>query len=838
MRIYSLLIIFIATSFSLFAQKKTATISGLVVDEQDKPMAKVSVGILGKQAAVSTTNDSGKFSITVPSGKAVALVFSYSGYNQQQTNFYLVNGEEETITIQMVKGSFILQDVVVTNKAERTQTGLIKINPKLALNNPTPLSSIESMIQIFAGSARSELTNQYSIRGGSFDENLIYVNDFEVYRPYLIRNGQQEGLSFINPEMTRSVNFFNGGFQSKYGDKMSSVLDITYKKPDTISGNSGSAYIGLLEQGVHIEGLLAKNKATYNIGFRNRNLKGLLGSQETKGNYVPSSTDFQAYITWQPRTKLLLELLANLGSTKFTLFPEESKQTTSVFSPLYTQNLGLDIYFEGQEKDKYNTNMLGLSATLNLSPRFKLKGMLSRFQNKEQENVDIAGAYLFGDRDFDNTQPTFGLIVNPLGAGVYQNFSRNKLDVQVYTASLKGTLEKDKHFIQFGNSFSIEKISDVLKEWEYQDSAGYALPNRIGPLSLYRSINARSELNIARLQGFIQDNILLGSKFTFNAGVRYNINNLNNEFLISPRLGFSYKPTQWEKKDVIFRASVGIYNQPPFYREMRRPDGSVNTALKSQKSYQVSGGVDYAFQVQGRPFRLNTEAYYKSMHDVVPYDIDNVRVRYFGTNSAKAYAYGIEARLYGELVKDAESWISIGLMNTKENLEGDFYQKYFNAAGEEITGSTKDQVIKDSVKTDIGWLRRPTDRRFNFGVFFQDYLSTNKNFKVSLSIIYGTNLPYNIAGSTKYRNALEIPNYIRTDIGFSALLLDGDRSKRRSHNPLRNFETIWASLEVFNLIDRANTISYALIKDFANNTFTIPNRLTPRLINLKLVARW
>jgi len=222
----------------------------------------------------------------------------------------------------------------------------------------------------------------------------------------------------------------------------------------------------------------------------------------------------------------------------------------------------------------------------------------------------------------------------------------------------------------------------------------------------------------------------------------------------------------------------------------------------------------------------------------VPYDIDNVRVRYFGTNSAKAYAYGIEARLYGELVKDAESWISIGLMNTKENLDGDFYQKYYNAAGEEITGKTKDQVIRDSVKTDIGWLRRPTDRRLNFGVFFQDYLSTNKNFKVSLSIIYGSNMPYNIAGSTKYRNALEIPSYIRTDLGFSALLLDGDKSKRRSHNPLRKFETIWASLEVFNLIDRANTISYALIKDFANNIFTIPNRLTPRLINIKLVARW
>ena len=835
MRLFTLFLFFIATSFSLFAQKKTATISGVVVDEQDQPMANVSVIILGKQSGI-TTNDSGRFTITVPSGKRIAIIFSNTGFNDEPKIFSLNPGEEEVITVQMTRGSYNLQNVIVTNKTERTQSGLIKIDAKTAIINPTPLTGIEQIIKGLVGT-NSELTNQYNVRGGSFDENLIYVNDFEVYRPYLIRNGQQEGLSFINPEMTRTVNFYNGGFQSKYGDKISSVLDITYKKPDTTSGTHGSAYVGLLEQGLHLEGLLAKNKVTYNVGFRNRNLKGLLGSQETKGNYVPSSSDFQAYITWQPTTKLLLELLANVGNTKFTLFPEESKQTTSVFSPLFTQNLGLDIYFEGQEKDKYNTNMAGLSATYNVSAKFKLKGMLSRFQNKEQENVDITGAYLFGDRDFDKSQPTFGLIVNPLGAGVYQNYSRNKLDVQVYTATLKGTLEKGKHFIQFGNSLSIEKISDVLKEWEYQDSAGYALPNRIGPLSLYRSINAKSELNIIRLQGFIQDNILLSSKFTINAGIRYNNNNLNNEMLVSPRVGFSYNPTNW-KKDIVFRASAGIYHQPPFYREMRRPDGTVNTSLKAQKSYQFSAGADYAFLVQGRPFRLTSEAYYKSMKDVVPYDIDNVRVRYFGTNSAKAYAYGIEARLYGELVKDAESWVSIGLMNTKEDLEGDFYQKYFNAAGEEITGKTQDQVIRDSTKTNIGWLRRPTDRRLNFGVFFQDYLSTNKNFKVSLSVIYGSNLPYNIAGSTKYRNALEIPSYIRTDIGFSALLLDGDKSKRRSHNPLRRFETIWASLEVFNLIDRANTISYALIKDFANNIFTVPNRLTPRLINIKLVARW
>jgi hypothetical protein len=302
-------------------------------------------------------------------------------------------------------------------------------------------------------------------------------------------------------------------------------------------------------------------------------------------------------------------------------------------------------------------------------------------------------------------------------------------------------------------------------------------------------------------------------------------------------LGISYKPTQW-KKDIVFRASAGAYHQPPFYREMRRPNGTVNTNLKAQKSLQFSGALDYNFRMMGRPFRLNTEIYYKNMKDVVPYDVDNVRLRYFGTNSAKAYAYGLETRLYGELVKDAESWVSIGLSKTMENLDGDFYYRYLNKSGQEITSATQDQNVTDSSRQDVGWLRRPTDRRITFGLFFQDYLSTNKNFKVSLNIIYGSNLPYNIAGSTKYRNALEIPSYIRTDIGFSALLLDSDKSRRRSHNPLRGLDNIWASLEVFNLIDRPNTSSYLLIKDFSNTVFAMPNRLTPRLINLKLVARF
>jgi hypothetical protein len=817
-------LLFLSTQ-TIEAQKKAGTVTGVVLDENDVPLGNVSITILGREKG-TTTNDSGHFTLQVPSGRPVALIFSFTGYKYYQRNFSLFEGEQENVTIRLDRGENVLEDVTVRDRRGRKEAGRIDINPDVAILNPSPLGNIESLIKVFVGS-NNELTSQYNVRGGSYDENLIYVNDFEVFRPYLVRSGQQEGLSFINPEMTSNVRFFNGGFQAKYGDKMSSVLDITYKKPRK---PGGSAYIGLLEQGLHLEGAASDQRFTYLLGFRNRSNRNLLSSQETKGNYIPSSSDAQGLITYQPNSKWLLELLGNVSTSKFTLFPEESKLSSAVFSPLFSANLAVDIFFEGQEKDRYNTNMFGLSATYQPRKNLRLKWMLSRFENNEAENIDITGAYLFGERDFDRSKPSFGLIVNPLGAGVFQTFARNALNIEVWNASLKGNLDKGKHVIQFGFGIDRQNISDKLHEWEYNDSAGYSLPYTPNLLQLNKVLKNQANISINRLSGFIQDNIQFheASDATLQLGLRYNYNTLNNEFLISPRASFSFKPKNWVK-DIIFRAAAGAYHQPPFYRELRRYDGTVNEDLKAQKSVQLSGGFDYAFKWLQRPARITTEVYYKAMTDVVPYDIDNVRIRYSGENNAKAYAAGIEARFFGELVKDAESWVSIGLMRTKENLVGDSYYNYkLNATGQPV----------DSNLVDVGWLRRPTDRMVTFGMFFQDYLSTNKNFKVYLNTLYGSNLPYNIPGSVRYRNALVIDPYIRVDLGLSALLLDTDKTNRRSHSPFRSFQNIWASLEIFNLIDRANTISYLLIKDFANNTFTIPNRLTPRLLNLKLVARW
>ena len=804
--------------------RKIAFVSGKLLDENENPLAGVSVVILGRQTGI-VTSDSGTFRMRVPAEKAFALVFSFTGYKTEQRNFLLNDDEEEQIVVRLERGSKALQQVVVSDQRESRETGLIRINPKNAINIPTPIGGIESLLKVFVGS-NNELTSQYSVRGGNYDENLTYINDFEVFRPYLVSNAEQEGLSIINPEMTRSVNFYTGGFQARFGDKMSSALDIQYRKPKEFGG---SVYLGLLEQGLHLEGTAANNKFSYLIGVRNRTNSTLLSSQETRGTYAPSSSDLQTQLTWQFTPRTSLEMLGTLSQTRFHLIPQSSQLTSSIFSPYYTANLGLDIYFSGQEKDQYQANLLGLSLNQQINPHLRLKWMASRFDDNEQQNYNITGQYVFGDRDFDKSSATYGQITNPLGAGTYQNFARDHLDIAVWNATHKGYLTLDHHYLQWGVSAERQIVHDQLNQWQYQDSAGYSIPYNPGIPTISDVVKARENPAITRFTGYIQDNLLLrdSGRFTLQGGVRYNYNTLNKEFLVSPRIGASWKPLR-SKKDIVYRASLGIYDQPPFFREMVRPDGTLNTALKAQRSWQVVAGFDKNFKIGDRPFRFTTEGYYKSMTRVDPYDINNVNIQYFALNDAKAYATGVEFRLFGELVKDAESWISLGFMRSMEKIDTFYYSYTLDSHNHPL----------DSAKTPMGWVRHPTDRLFTFGLFLQDYLATNKNLKAYLNFLYGSNLPFNIPNNLRYRNALTIDPYIRIDVGFSALLLDSEKSNRRSHSPFRSFDNIWATLEVFNIIDRLNTISYMLVKDFSNTTYAIPNRLTPRLINLKLVGRF
>lgn len=829
-----LTVFFLCFYILVAAQKQTATVSGRVVDENETPIAGVIISVLNSEKK-TTTNDSGFFSITLLAQKPVALVFSHTGFVAVQKNFYLAADEQERINILLRNQTNQLADVVVQDDRQRIESGRIGIDPSRALVNPSPLQSIESLIKVFVGS-NNELTSQYTVRGGSFEENLIYVNDFEIYRPFLVRSGQQEGLSFINPEMTGNIKFYAGGFQAKYGDKISSVLDVTYRKPTRFGG---SVYLGLLEQGLHLEGISKNKKITYVAGARNRSNRNLLSTQSTQGNYIPNSADLQGLITWQFAEQWRVEALGNYAGTRFTFFPEKASLTSSVFSPVFSGSIGLDIFFDGSERSSYSTAFGGLTLAHQRNSKNSYKLLLSYYNDDERENFDITGAYLFGERDFDKNSDTYGLITNPLGAGVNQQYARNKLSIDIYSAQVKATHHTGRHFIQWGQGIDQQQINDKLNEFEYRDSAGYSLPYTPGNLAIYSTTNGGARLDVTRVSGYIQDNLQWGdsSRFTMQAGIRYNYNTLNKELLFSPRISFSLQPGAWEK-DVVFKASAGLYQQPPFYREMRRFDGSVNTALRAQKSWQVSIGADYNIKFLQRPARLTAEAYYKNMWDVVPYDIDNVRLRFYGENSAKAWAAGIETRLYAELVKDAESWVSLGFMRSRENLNDDFFTQYYNAAGELISSGTDDKIPVDSITNEVGWLRRPTDRLITFGMFMQDYLSTNKNFKAFLSLLYGSNLPFNIPGSVRYRNALEIDSYLRIDLGFSALLISQEKQNRRSHSPFKNFESLWATIEIFNVIDRPNTISYQLVKDFENVTYALPNRLTPRMLNIKLAARW
>ncbi len=826
-------VFFLLLSAALAAQQRTAAVIGKVVDTEEKPLANVSVVILGKQSG-TVTNDSGTFRINVPSNKAFALTFSSAGFHTVQRNFFLNQNEQEKVVIRLESNTKMLKEIIIMKDADPVAPGLIKLNPKYALSIPAATGGVENLIKVFVGS-NNELTSQYSVRGGNYDENLVYINDFEIFRPYLVSNGQQEGLSFINPVLTGGINFYNGGFQAKYGDKMSSVLEIQYKKPVAFEG---SAYLGLLEQGFHVEGLSRNKKFSYLLGVRNRSNRNLLSAQETKGNYLPSSSDIQSLFTYRFNDKWQIEFLGAISATKFKLIPEEAKLTSSVLSPLFTRNLGLDIFFEGNEKDRFQTSMLGLSVIRQMSKKLKLKWMLSRFEDNESEAYDIKGTYLFGERGMDQSNSNFGSIINPLGAGVFMKHARNTLFIQNWNLSHKGNWNFQDHFFQWGISLERTNIKDRLSEWEARDSAGYNLPYPSHRIELYQVRKSAANPDINKYTGYIQDNISLGrnNQISLLGGIRFNYNSLNHEILVSPRVQVSWSPDI--EKDWVLHLATGVYDQPPFYRELRRYDGTVNKYVKSQKSWQITAGAARNFILWNRPSRLTMEAYYKHLTHVNPYDIDNVRIRYFGNNSGKAFAGGIEIRLFSELVKDAESWISIGLMRTMEKIEDYYYYRFKNAAGEFITSQTKDQMVADSVRTDKGWMRRPSDRLLTFGMFFQDYLSTNKNFKVHLNMIYGSSMRYNIPESVRYRSELSLEPYMRIDIGFSALLLDGDKRTRRSHDPFRNLKSVWASLEVFNLLDRDNTISYLLIKDFSNAVYALPNRLTPRLLNFKILTRF
>ena len=787
------------------AQAQHAVLSGIVRDEKGKP---VDQALVADEASGmgAYTNAKGYYMLELPVGKNISVIYYMQSYELVRRHIILTAGETRTVDVALKEKANELSSFTVKDQRRRAEAGAVYLDVSKAQYMPSTVGGVEGMIKLAVGS-HNELTSQYSVRGGNYDENLVYVNDFEIYRPFLVRTGQQEGLSFVNTDLVSNVNFSVGGFQARYGDKLSSVLDVTYKRPTSFSGSvSGS----LLGGSLHLEGASHNQKLTYLFGARQKSNQYLLQGQPTKGVYNPSFTDVQALIDYRINDTWELEAIGNYARNRFTFFPESQTSSFGVLNQAYQ----LDMFYSGSEFDQFDSRFGGVSVTMHPpSSKLKLKFLASGFQTNEFETYDINGQYLFGELQTDMSKSDFGQIKTYLGAGGIQDYARNYLNVSVGDVGFRGTYDGGRHFLQFGVNGTLTSINDNLHEWERRDSSGFNQPYDPNALTMAYFYHSTADFSYARLSAFIQDNIHFDSadKFATTVGVRTNYSDLNGELLISPRLQMALKPT-WQK-DWVFKFSTGWYAQPPFYREMRDLEGGLNKDLKAQKSFQTVLGADHNFKVYDRPFKVTFEGYYKDLWDMDPYRYDNVRIRYTAKNDAIGYVYGGEMRLYGDLVKDATSWISIGLMK----------------AMQKITDSA-------SLPGYNNYFALPSDQRFMLGMYFEDYLPRNKNFKVHLNLLYATGLPTGSPYGHLYQDILRLPDYKRVDIGFSALLLDGKLREHPAHSFFNNIKSIWASLEVFNLLSIQNTLSYTWIQDRSTGKiYAVPNRLTTRLLNVKVV---
>lgn len=798
---------------TLTAAAQQARLTGMIKDEQGKPIELVTVAVEGTGLGTITKPD-GTYELNVPPGTRQTIVFDYMGISIERKAVTLTANEHRVLDMVFSRKENMLDEVIKRDDRTKTEIGAIQIDASKAGLLPSTIGGIEGILKTFVGT-NNELTSQYTVRGGNYDENLVYVNDFEVYRPFLTRSGQQEGLSFINADLVSNVYFSVGGFQARYGDKMSSVLDVNYKRPEKFGG---SVMLSLLGANLHLEGATRDKKLTYLVGLRQKSNQYLLQAQPTKGVYNPSFTDVQANVNYRPNDKWEVDILANYARNRFTFYPERSVSTFGVINKAFK----LETYFNGGEIDQFDSRFGGISAAYKSNKRLKLKLLVSGFQTDERETYDIHGEYLLGEIETDLGKENFGQTKTYLGTGIIHTYARNYLKVNMGNVGHRGFYDANKHFISWGLDANYISVNDQLREWERRDSAGFTQPYLQDSLVMMRFYKSRADFSYMRYGGFIQDNFHFHDSLdlTISAGLRFNYNELNGEFILSPRVQMAYSPN-W-KREVIFKIAGGMYAQPPVYREMRDLDGNVNKNLKAQKSLHFVAGTDYNFKMYNRPFKLTTEVYYKKLTDLVPYEYDNVRIRYFGQNSAVGYAYGGEVRLFGDLVKDATSWVSVGVMKTAEDVLNDKIV-YKNTSG------------ADSATVYPGYIPRPTDQRFMLGLYMEDYLPTNKNFKVHLNFMYATGLPFGPPDKQRYADTLRLPDYRRVDIGFAALLWDGARKERPAHSFFKNFNHVWLSLEVFNLLGIQNTLSYTFIQDqTTGREYAVPNRLTSRLLNVKL----
>ena len=785
------------------------------VSDLNENIEGVNVSVIGSSVGTST-NKEGNYILDVLANTKQSIAFSFIGYKTQKFELpMLKKGQDYTLNIVLEPSQVNINDVNVEDEQIRNST-FDKVDSKHISVLPTSNGGVEGIIKTLPGvSSSNELSSQYNVRGGNFDENLVYVNGIEVYRPFLTRSGQQEGLSFVNSDLVNSIQFSAGGFGAQFGDKMSSVLDIKYKKPTKFGG---SATMSLLGANLHLEGTDKSKRFSYLIGARNKSTKYILNSLDTQGEYNPSFSDIQSYLSYTINDKWSVSYLGNYSKNTYQHIPQNRVTRFGTISvPLEVR-----IFFEGQEIDEYETFFNAINTSWQPNVNTNLNFIVSTFKSYESETFDILGQYWLYELENDLGSENFGEATFNRGVGTHLNHARNYLKASVYSLQHSGLYAKDDLEFRWGIKTQSERIKDVLSEWTLIDSAGFSLPHPIDyvadtlhtPTSfdLENVLKTEASLDSYRHTAYMQLQQTI-EKVTLNAGIRGSYWDLNEEYLVSPRVSIAYRPL-WDK-DILFRLSSGVYYQSPFYRELRNLEGKLNIDVKAQKSTHFIIGSDYNFNIWQRPFKLITELYYKDLENLIPYEIENVRIRYYAENIASGYSKGIDIRLNGEFVKGMESWASLSIMKTSADIENDFY---------------KDE---NGTINEIGYYSRPADQRVNFSLFFQDYLPKNPSFKMHLSLVYGSGFPLLAPDTYKGEYDFRMPDYKRVDIGFS-VVLKKEREKNKKFNPFNFSKSAWISLEAFNLLDIDNTVSYLWIQDIGGTQFAVPNYLTSRQLNLKL----
>lgn len=835
-------ILFIFNCQVAFSQQLgEAKLKGKIKDQKGKPLELVNISVFGKPGG-TISDKQGNYELLIPANTPSLVIFSFIGFEKQEFSINAKRGETLYHNVILSEVTEMLPSIIIQDERVRS-TNLQRIDPKGVTVIPSVTGTLESLIKTLPGVAStSELSSQYSVRGGNFDENLVYVNDIEIYRPFLIRSGQQEGLSFLNSDLTSSILFSSGGFDAKYGDKMSSVLDIQYKRPEELAG---SLSMSLLGASAHLEGTDRNKKFSHLTGFRYKTNQYILNALETEGDYFPTFLDLQTLLRYQINSRIEISVLGYLASNTFRFIPKTRETSFGTISEVKQ----LTIYFDGGEMDKYQTMMGAAQLTYKPQKNVQLKFITSTYSSDEKETFDIKGQYYIGKVDTGLGSENFGETVGTIGIGTYLDHARNYLQSNVINIEHKGSYEFSNKFFVWGVKYQNEQINDQLKEWNLIDSAGYTLPRppdqinienpQVMPLDMDFLTQSITKMNTNRVSGYVQNSWVLNedsNEFTLTGGIRANYWDYSGDLLISPRISVSYNPN-W-KHDLLFRFATGYYYQPPFYKELRDFKGNLVPLQDAQKSIHFVAGADWNLTIWNRPFKFTTEAYYKHLDDLIPYEVDNVRIRYYADQKARGYAAGIDMKINGEVVPGIESWASMSIMKTEEDILGDYYFRYYDEDHQLIgTGPEENSDAALNERVEPGFIPRPTDQRFRFSMFFQDYFPTNPTYKMHLALYFGSSLPFGPPKSARYQQILRMPPYRRVDIGFSKQII-GERIYFPKNKPIMKISSLWLSLEVFNLLQVSNTISYVWVTDVTGVKYAVPNYLTPRQLNIKLVAHF